>query len=37
MPEIGCAVAFGKNARGYEIVWVQDFGLRAEPPSRRRF
>lgn len=37
MLEIGCAVAFGKNARGYEIVWVQDFGLRAEPLSRRRF
>jgi uncharacterized protein YkwD len=23
--EIGIGVAFGKNARGYEIVWVQDF------------
>jgi uncharacterized protein YkwD len=24
--EIGMGVAFGKNARGYEIVWVQVFG-----------
>jgi uncharacterized protein YkwD len=23
--EIGLGMAFGKNARGYEIVWVQDF------------
>ena len=23
--EIGVGMAFGKNARGYEIVWVQDF------------
>ncbi|MGH9317460.1 MAG: CAP domain-containing protein [Thermoanaerobaculia bacterium] len=37
--QIGCGVAFGKNARGYEIVWVQDFGTpqARQPLLRRRF
>ena len=36
--EIGIGVAFGKNGRGYEIVWVQVFGTplpgEAVPPRR---
>ncbi len=37
--EIGCGAAFGSNARGYEIVWVQDFGTPGDRPPlpRRRF
>jgi uncharacterized protein YkwD len=27
MKEIGMGVAFGKNGRGWEIVWVQNFGV----------
>jgi uncharacterized protein YkwD len=29
LKEIGIGMAFGKNARGYEIVWVQMFGAPA--------
>ncbi len=35
--EIGIGVAFGKNARGWEIVWVQVFGLpRGDSGPHRR-
>ena len=27
MKEIGMGLAYGKNARGWQIVWVQDFGI----------
>ncbi len=36
--EIGIGMAFGRNGRGYEIVWVQVFGSpsAADPAPRRR-
>jgi len=37
MKEIGIGLAYGKNARGWQIVWVQDFGVpRAADTSRAR-
>ena len=32
LSEIGIGMAYGKNLRGYEIVWVQVFGTPPPPP-----